>query len=297
MTAKYGLGKGLDALLSGTSADETRPIGGAELKIPLDSITPNPNQPRKSFDEEELKELAASIREHGVIQPIIVEDRGSGTYGIVAGERRYRAARLAGLREIPAILRNYSDERRLEVALIENVQRSDLNPLEEALAYRNLMDLTGLSQEEVASRVGKNRTTVANALRLLKLPEDMQNALASGQLTSGHARAILSVLNPADQRLLFGKIVAEGISVREAEQYAGELNKGIRAAERKTEEKERADKPVELMDMEQKFINALGTKVAISGGLKRGTIRIDYYSLEDLDRLYGILSQNREDQG
>jgi len=123
----------------------------------------------------------------------------------VAGERRYRAARLAGLREIPAILRNYSDERRLEVALIENVQRSDLNPLEEALAYRNLMDLTGLSQEEVASRVGKNRTTVANALRLLKLPEDMQNALASGQLTSGHARAILSVLNPADQRLLFGK--------------------------------------------------------------------------------------------
>lgn len=294
MTAKYGLGKGLDALLSGTSADEKRPPEGSELKIPLDSINANPNQPRKSFDEEELQELAASIREHGVIQPIIVEDRGSGTYTIVAGERRYRAARLAGLGEIPAIVRNYSDERRLEVALIENVQRSDLNPLEEALAYRNLMDLTGLSQEEVASRVGKNRTTVANALRLLKLPEDIQKALASGQLTSGHARTILSVLNPADQRLLFGKIIAEGISVREAEKYAGELNKGIRAAKRKTEEKEKTDKPVELLEIEQKFIDALGTKVAISGGLKRGTIRIDYYSMEDLDRLYEILAKPKD---
>ncbi|MCA1951284.1 MAG: ParB/RepB/Spo0J family partition protein [Treponema sp.] len=291
MAAKYGLGKGLDALLSGTSADETRPENapGGEIRIPLEKLKANPNQPRKTFDEGSLQELAASIREHGIIQPIIVEESPDGSYIIVAGERRSRAARLAGLREIPAIIRNYSDERRLEVALIENVQRSDLNPIEEAQAYKRLMELTGLSQDEVAARVGKNRSTVANALRLLKLPEDMQNALAAQQLTSGHARAILSVVNPADQRVLFGKIVAEAISVREAEKYAQELNGGIRAADKPKEEKIRERAP-ELLAMEQRFIDALGTKVSISGGLKRGSIRIDYYSMEDLERLYSILA-------
>ncbi len=291
MAAKYGLGKGLDALLSGTDADETRPEGGGgEIRLPLDKLKANPNQPRKNFDEEALQELAASIREHGVIQPIIVEDAGDGFYLIVAGERRSRAARIAGLREVPAVVRNYSDERRLEVALIENVQRADLNPVEEAQAYRRLMELTGLSQEETAARVGKNRSTVANALRLLKLPEDMLAALAAGQLTSGHARAILSVLNPADQRLLFGKIVADAVSVREAEKAAADLNGGIRAAAPAGKETHPKDKQPELLAMEQRFIDALGTKVAISGGLKRGSIKIDYYSMEDLDRLYAILA-------
>lgn len=290
MAAKYGLGKGLDALLSGTDADETRPEGGGgELRLSLDKLKANPNQPRKNFDEEALQELAASIREHGIIQPIIVEDGGDGSYLIVAGERRSRAARIAGLREVPAVVRNYSDERRLEVALIENVQRADLNPVEEAQAYRRLMELTGLSQEETAARVGKNRSTVANALRLLKLPEDMLAALAAGQLTSGHARAILSVLNPADQRILFGKIVADAVSVREAEKAAADLNGGIRAAAPAGTETAPKDKQPELLAMEQRFIDALGTKVAISGGLKRGTIKIDYYSMEDLDRLYAIL--------
>jgi ParB family chromosome partitioning protein len=292
VAAKYGLGKGLDALLSGTSADETRPENApqGEVRIPIEKLKANPNQPRKIFDEDSLQELAASIREHGIIQPIIVEESPDGTYIIVAGERRSRAARLAGLREVPAIIRNYSDERRLEVALIENVQRSDLNPIEEAQAYKRLMELTGLSQDEVAARVGKNRSTVANALRLLKLPEDMQNALSAQQMTSGHARAILSVVNPADQRVLFGKIVAESISVREAEKFAQELNGGIRAADKPKETERVREKAPELLAIEQQFIDALGTKVAISGGLKRGTIRIDYYSMEDLDRIYAILA-------
>lgn len=292
MAAKFGLGKGLDALLSGTEADETRPAGSGELRLPLDRLKANPNQPRRVFDEDALQELAASIREHGIIQPVVVEAADDGEYLIVAGERRCRAARIAGLREVPAVVRNYSDERRLEVALIENVQRMDLNPMEEAAAYRNLMELTGLSQEEVAARVGKNRSTVANALRLLKLPEDVQGALAAGQLTPGHARSILSVVNPADQRVLFGRIVGDGISVREAEKLAADLNGGIRAAGASagTEEKGVKDRPPELLAIEQRFIDALGTKVAISGGLKKGSIKIDYYSMDDLDRLYAILA-------
>lgn len=291
MAPKHGLGKGLDALLAGTDADETRPAASGELRLPLDKLVANPNQPRRTFEEEALQELAASIREHGIIQPVIVEDKGNGTYLIVAGERRCRAARIAGLREVPAVLREFSDERRLEVALIENVQRADLNPMEEALAYRKLMEVTGLSQEEVAARVGKNRSTVANALRLIKLPEDIQTALSAGQLTSGHARAILSVVNPADQRVLFGRIVGDGISVRDAEKMAGELNGGIRAASPAgSGEKQVKDRAPELMAMEQRFIDALGTKVSISGGLKRGSIKIDYYSMDDLDRLFSILA-------
>ena len=291
MAPKHGLGKGLDALLAGTDADETRPAASGELRLPLDKLVAKPNQRRRTVVEEALQELAASIREHGIIQPVIVEDKGNGTYLIVAGERRCRAARIAGLREVPAVLREFSDERRLEVALIENVQRADLNPMEEALAYRKLMEVTGLSQEEVAARVGKNRSTVANALRLIKLPEDIQTALSAGQLTSGHARAILSVVNPADQRVLFGRIVGDGISVRDAEKMAGELNGGIRAASPAgSGEKQAKDRAPELMAMEQRFIDALGTKVSISGGLKRGSIKIDYYSMDDLDRLFSILA-------
>jgi len=294
--AKYGLGKGLDALLSGTNADETRPAGGGEIRLPLDQLRANPNQPRKTFDEESLRELADSIREHGIIQPVIVEEDGDGMYLIVAGERRSRAARMAGLREIPAIIRNYSDERRLEVALIENVQRADLNPVEEAAAYRRLMELTGLSQEDVAARVGKNRSTVANALRILKLPADMLASLEAGQMTSGHARAILSVVNPADQRVLFGRIVADAISVRETEKLAGELNGGSRAAVAPSKEAPVRAKAPELLAIEQRFIDVLGTKVAITGNLKRGTIRVDYFSMEDLDRLYSILSGSNGDK-
>ncbi len=312
MASKFGLGKGLDALLAGLDDDsaasaaarETVAAGpdaggpvsagtaGAtgELRLPLDLIRANPNQPRRVFDESALSELADSIRESGVIQPVVVELDGLGGYIIVAGERRCRAARLAGLSEIPAVIRSYDDEGRMEAALIENVQRENLNPVEEASAYKRLMMMTGLSQDEVAAKVGKKRSTVANALRLLKLPEEMLAALAEGSITAGHGRALLSVINPADQYVLFHRIMEEGCSVREAEKFAAKLNGGGRASGGTVKTKRPEVKDPDLAAIEQKFIDALGTKVIVSGGLKRGFVKIDYYSMDDLDRLYSILA-------
>jgi len=227
----------------------------------------------------------------------VVEDAGDGTYFIIAGERRTRAARLAGLDKVPVVVKKYSDERKLEVALIENIQRENLNPIEEAQAYHELMTLGNLSQEEAAARVGKNRSTVANALRLLKLPEDMTSSLATGQITPGHARAILSVLNPSDQRILFGRIVGNGLSVRETERMAAELNGGSRAATATPKGKAAATpaRPpaadIAVRNMEQKFIDILGTKVAVKGNLDKGTIEITYYSRDDLDRVFEILTK------
>jgi ParB family chromosome partitioning protein len=256
--------------------------------IPLDKLEANPGQPRKHFDEEALRELADSIREHGIIEPIIAQDTGNGSYLIVAGERRTRAARLLGLSEVPVILRDYTEEKRLEVSLIENVQRADLNPIEEAAAYRQLMELTGLSQDAVAARVGKNRSTVANALRLLRLSPEIQKALEENALSPGHARAILSVPGKTGQDKLFREILQGSLSVREAEKRAALLN------EKKAEETSPAPKTPEkrapeIGAMEEKFIGRLGTKVAIEGDLNRGRIHIDYYSMEDLERLYEIL--------
>jgi ParB family chromosome partitioning protein len=281
---KQRLGKGLEALLPADLPGEKDPQAGNERLLPLEKLLPNPGQPRKTFDQEALKELADSIREHGVIQPVIAEAAGDGTYIIIAGERRARAARLAGLREIPVVIRNYSDEKRMEVSLVENIQRTDLNPIEEAAAYRALMDLTGLSQDETALKVGKNRSTVANALRLLKLPPHMREALEKGTISSGHARAILSISDAAAQEALFRRIAAQGISVREAEKAAAALVPKP-APGNKTSRRE-----AELAAMEQRFIEALGTKVRIEGNLKRGRILIDYYSMDDLDRLYRILN-------
>lgn len=289
MASKSRLGKGLQALLPD---DDESPAGaasgkGAEVRLPLDALKTGPGQPRKNFDQAALEELAASIKEHGIIQPVIVEDAGDGTYTIVAGERRTRAARLAGFREVPALIRSYSDEKRLEVALIENVQRADLNPVEEAAAYKKLMELTGLSQEETAARVGKNRATVANALRLLKLPGRIQEALERGEISAGHGRALLSVEKAAAQEELFREIAARGLSVREAEARAVSLSNGKAAAGTKAKGGARQDP--ELASMEQRFIDRLGTKVSIHGDLKKGTIQIEYYSMDDLDRLLGLL--------
>lgn len=305
MAKTGGLGRGLGALLDEANLDENARetngsagtgAAGTELFVDPSLLKPNPHQPRREFDEEALKELADSIREHGIIQPIIVEEAGDGSYFIIAGERRTRAARLAGLARVPVIVKKFSDERKLEVALIENIQRENLNPVEEAQAYHKLMALGNLSQEEAATRVGKNRSTVANALRLLKLPEDMTSSLASGQITPGHARAILSVLNPADQRILFGRIVGNALSVRDAERIAAELNGGSRAGsdtakKRGKETANDARKNVEVQNIEQKFIDALGTKVSIKGNLERGTIEIAYFSRDDLDRVFEILTK------
>ena len=311
MGKKGGLGRGLDALMSESGAAEhenpnsafsSGSAGGADLPdgIEMDKqgtlwvdpalLKPNPHQPRQEFSEESLQELADSIREHGIIQPVLIEPAGNGSFYIIAGERRTRAARIAGLEKIPVQLRSYNDEKKLEVALIENIQRSDLNPVEEASAYYKLMELGGLSQDDVAKRVGKKRSTVANALRLLKLPEDMQSSLAAGQITAGHARALLAVLNPADQRVLFGRIVGNGLSVREAEQLANDYNSGSRASERKTGKKDSVPvRDPDIAGIEQKFIETLGTKVTLKGDLNRGILQIDYFSRDDLDRLYNLI--------
>lgn len=302
--ANFGLGKGLDALMA--EYDEPEVVQGSSIKVP-EGITvdengtlwvnpnllkPNPRQPRTVFDEEKLAELTESVRIEGVLSPIIIEDAGDGTFYIIAGERRTRAARAAGLEKVPVQLRKYSDSRKLEVALVENIQRADLNPIEEAIAYNKIMELEGITQDEVASKVGKNRSTVANALRLLKLPEDMQRSLANGSITAGHARAILSVAGGEnDMRLLYGRILGQGLSVRQAEAMAQELNganpaKGMDAGTKAPKEDKRDPNYIAI---EEKFRDLFGTKVVLKGDFDSGQICIDYFSSEDLDRIYNIL--------
>ncbi|MDR2485906.1 MAG: ParB/RepB/Spo0J family partition protein [Treponema sp.] len=307
MAFKHGLGKGLGALIpvddespqpsaqgipivERAVPDEISP--GREVLVPLEKLRAHPNQPRRYFDDGSLQELADSIRQHGVIQPIIAEDAGDGTYIIVAGERRTRAAALADLTHVPVLIRNYTDEKRLEVSLIENIQRTDLNPIEEAWAYKRLMELTGLSQDEVASKVGKKRSSVANTIRLLKLPQVMQESLKTGELSPGHARSLLSVIDSACQEKLFRKILAAGASVREAEKLAATCNRAGGACNSSQSSKTKPAVPKrdsELTAMEEKFIESLGTKVRVEGDFHKGSIRIDYYSIEDLNRLYEIL--------
>lgn len=301
MAKEFGLGKGADILFGGASIQEevqtqnTEPQNNApkvdESFVEIEKLKPNPYQPRTDFTEESLNELAESIRLHGIIQPVVVEDAGDGTFYIIAGERRTRAAERAGLKKVPVILRKFSDERKLEVALIENIQRENLNPVEEARAYQRIMQMENISQEEAAKRVGKNRSTVANALRLLKLPEDMLNAVSAGSISSGHARALLSVVNPSDQRVLFARMMGTGMSVREAEALATEFNGGSRATTVTKKDKTTIKDP-NIAYLEQQFLEILGTKVNIKGSLDRGTLQIDYFSKEDLDRLYEIMTRN-----
>ncbi len=267
-------------LPAGITADEdgTLWVNPALLK-------PNPHQPRQFFDEEKLSELTESVKREGILSPIIIEDAEDGSFYIIAGERRTRAARAAGLEKVPVQLRKYSDTRKLEVALVENIQRTDLNPVEEAEAYMQLMQMEGITQEEVAEKVGKSRSSVANILRLLKLPEDMRASLASGELSSGHARALLSVSDPAARQILFKRISSQGLSVRQSEKMAGELNGTAGAAVGKAKKEEKKPDP-NYLDMEQKFIEALGTKVQMRGNWDKGQLVIDYFSQSDLDRIF-----------
>jgi len=284
-----GLGRGFGALLPGEDSFSVPDAAAGDVVkiVPLTSVEPNPDQPRKEFDRDSLEELAASIREQGVLQPLLVEGWASG-YRIVAGERRWRAAQIAGLTEIPVLVRTFTEESRMEIALIENIQRADLRPMEEARAYRSLMEAFNLTQEDVAKKVGKQRSTVANALRLLRLPEDMQAALDSSRLTPGHARAILSVTLSEGQKILFQAILAEGLSVRDAEERAQRLNAGSPPSGPKVAPAV-ARRPAEIADWEQRFIERLGTKVTIKGDARKGRIEITYLSPEDLDRLYEVL--------
>ena len=270
-------------LPTGISSDEN-----GTLWVDPALLKPNPRQPRTYFDDEKLAELTESVRNEGILSPVIIEDANDGTFFIIAGERRTRAAKAAGLKKIPVQLRKYSEQRKLEVALIENIQRTDLNALEEAQAYYDLMELGNLTQDQVAERVGKNRSTVANCLRLLKLPEDIQKALVTDSISSGHARAILSLENDSDKRILFGKIIGQGLSVRQSENIAKEMKSGISSVA-KTDLKPEPKKDPNLAALEQKLIERLGTKVQLKGGFSKGTISINYFSSEDLDRISNLI--------
>ena len=290
--SKRALGRGIDALLAGSDGQAAAAVatGAAVAVVPMSALQPGPHQPRHNFAESALQELARSIEQKGVLQPILVEQLEPGSYRIVAGERRFRAAQLAGLKEVPVLVRRFSEVEKTEIALIENLQREDLSPIEEASGYKTLMEKGDLTQEEVARRVGKSRPTVANALRLLKLPKLMIDALDQDQMDPGHARAILSLVNPADQEVLFQRVLTRGLSVREAEQTAGRMNQGSRGAAKKSKPAARATARMpELAALERQLIERLGTKVAIRGSEKQGTIEIRYFSLDDLERISSLI--------
>ena len=286
-----GLGKGLDALISSEGIPEDTKDSVVELKI--NDISPNEGQPRKDFAEDALQELADSIKENGVIQPIIVQKKGSG-YRIVAGERRWRASRLAGLKVIPAIVRELTDQQTMEQALIENLQREDLNPLEEAYAMQNLLKTHKLSQEQLAKRLGKPRATIANTVRLINIDESLQDFIRNGDLSAGHAKALLSLKDPEDQRKAADVIIAKDMTVRQAEEYVKRYLYLLENPEVTTKPKKEVNSQFQLStkEVEVKLKKSLGSKVKLKVAdmeTGRGKIVIDYKNYEDLDRLIEVL--------
>ena len=295
---KRGLGKGISSLMSGfdfdTQTDDiiTKTIKDERkdkmtvVQLDIGHVRPNPNQPRKFFDEEALEGLAESIKSQGIIQPLTVEEIAPGEFSIIAGERRYRAAKIAGLDKVPAIVVSLSEVQRIQMSLIENIQRENLNAIEEASAYQYLIDHSGYTQEMVAQKVGKSRSAIANSLRLLSLSDKMKDDIVSGAMSAGHARAILSLINPSDRELLRDKIVHEGLSVRDAEILAESYNKGHKLIQRKKS----TEKDTEVVNIEEKFVSAVGARVEIKGSLDKGKLQIKFKSQKDLERLYALLS-------
>lgn len=285
--AKKGLGRGLDALMPVEIEPEVvvQSDNKEFIKVKLSFVEPNREQPRKSFDEEELLALSESIKEYGVIQPITVKDEGNGFYSIIAGERRWRAAKMAGLTEVPVRIVEFSKEEELEVALIENLQRSDLNPVEEALGYKKLMEEHELTQEDVSKKVGKSRSAVANALRLLALSDKVLKLLEDKKITGGHAKAILLVKDEEKRDFLAEKVVAEDLSVRATEKWAAYIN------EEKAEKKEKApkNKTPEVLDLEKTLSDTWGTKIVLDEKKKGGKIEIEYYDKEQLETIISYL--------
>lgn len=301
----YGLGRGLASLIPNKAnvtrpnSNDTRanPIKSAKadhgastennktrgvLGIDINLIDPNPHQPRMSFDEEKLEALAQSIKIHGIIQPIIVS-QSNGRYELIAGERRFMGAKIAGLKKVPVIVREAAEKDKLELALIENVQRHDLNPVEEAKAYKKLADEFDMSQEEIADRVGKSRSAVANKIRLLNLPVEIQRAIVEGKITEGHAKAILAIENPEKQRALYEMIIKQNLTVRQVEEKTKEVS--VRSHKRLV------SVDPEIKELENKLMGIFGTKVKVikSGG--GGKITIEYYSKDELDNIIGKISQ------
>ncbi len=291
MAKKSGLGKGLDLLIPNNAnikteekTDENSIQEKAEVFVKLSQVEPNKSQPRKNFNEDSLIELSESIKQFGIIQPLIVQKK-EDYYEIIAGERRWRAAKLAGLKEIPVIIREYSDEERMEIALIENLQREDLNPVEEALAYKSLIKEYNLKQDEIAEKVSKSRTAVTNSMRLLNLPEEVQNMIVDEMISSGHGRALLAIEDEKTQITIANKIFEEKLSVRETER----LVKALNHPKEKKEKEEYTDTFI-YEKFENDFKEILGSNVSIKRKSRdKGKIEIDYYSNEDLERIMDLM--------
>ena len=298
-----GLGKGLDSLIpdavgeakksreaqaqdSSAKKTDVAPTGGPETMVKITRVEPNREQPRKNFDEDALQELADSIKQFGLLQPILVQDR-KDYYEIIAGERRWRAAKIAGLKEVPVIIRNYTEQEIVEISLIENIQREDLNPIEEAQAYKRLLDEFHLKQDEVAERVSKSRVAVTNSVRLLKLSDEVQRMVIDEMITTGHARALLAIENAEEQYALAQRIFDEKLSVRDVEKLVKNLHKPAKP-------KKMDDKALQAIyqNIEEKLKTRLGTKVAVSGkGDGTGKIEIEFYNHDDLDRIVDMLGE------
>ncbi len=285
---KKALGRGLSSLLSDTPEtgkfDEAPESSGSMNELAIGEIEVNPFQPRQYFDQEALKELAESITVHGIIQPITVRKLSRNQYQLISGERRYQASKLAGLKTIPAYIRSADDQQMLEMSLIENIQRENLNPIEIALSYQRLMSECNLKQDELGERVGKNRTTVTNYLRLLKLPPDIQIALRDNKLSMGHARAIINVENADGQLLIFKRTLKEDLSVRQVEELARTLGKGKDKATPVTA----SGSPREIVQLQGKLSSHFGTKVSVKSDGRKGEIKIPFLSVEDLNRILDI---------
>ena len=274
--AKKALGRGLSALIN---TEESREENLTELKI--NEIEPNINQPRKNFDDEKLIQLAESIKQHGIVQPIVVK-KEKDTYKIVAGERRWRAARIAGLKTVPVIIKDLTDKQLMEIALIENLQREDLNPIEEAEAYENLIKEYNMTQEEISKIVGKSRSAIANSIRLLGLVDEVRDFLINGEISSGHARALLAIENGELQIKAAKEVIKRGLNVRETESL-------VKRYLKEKSEKTAKVKSEELIEIEERFKDIFGTKVKISPNNKKGKIMIEYYSSDELERIIELI--------
>lgn len=276
---KSPLGRGLEALIPELDIDSPK---DRVMQIDINSIEPNGDQPRKKFDQDKMQQLADSIREHGIVQPILVRKSGE-TYKLIAGERRWRAARIAGLDKVPAVVGDFSEREIMEISLIENIQREDLNPIEEANAYNRLIEEFNLTQEEIASRVGKSRPTITNSLRLLNLDERVQRYLMDNVISEGHARCLMSIPNAEMQYEAAKRIIDGNLNVRQAEKM---VKSTFSPKKKKVAKKVQ---PLFIGDIQERMKDALGTKVTISYGRKKGKIEIEYYSLDDLERIADML--------
>ena len=291
------MGRGLDAILKSTLTNTSNTVAEKEttdnpnglLMLDPRVLKPNPYQPRRTFDDETLEELSSSIKAHGVIQPVVAQKDVDGSYFIVAGERRTRASILAGLEKIPVVLSDVKEESKLEVALIENIQREDLNPIEEAKAYQAIIEMGRLTQNELSMRVGKSRPAITNALRLLQLSPEMQESLKQGILSAGHAKVLLGLEDESERNKLFEQIITQHLSVREAEKRVAITKK---QDNKKVHTKPSDEIDIELKDIEEQFISKLGTKVKIKGNIEKGVVEVEYFSKEGLDQIYDIIMKS-----